>query len=106
MAINAAIIKNILGYEIPNTCPVMYLSNFTNVVKNEDLYSTRILIAASKKTVTRHRLSINIPNQEQWLEMVHDISVLEKLTYFLKVKEGMFEKKWKKWHVYKGNVTN
>lgn len=84
-----AVIKNILGYEIPNTCPVMYFGDIEDVVMR-DLYLIKVLLAASKKAVTRNWLNVNTPKQEQWLEIVQDIFVMEKLTYLLRVKENTF----------------
>jgi len=101
-----SVVKNVLGYEIPNTCPVMYLGNIEKVVMKEDLYLTKVLLAASKKAVTRNWLNVNAPKQEQWLEIVQEILVMEKLTYLLRLKENVFEKKWGKWNIYMRHDTN
>ena len=89
-----SVVKNVLGYEIPNTCLVMYLGNIEKVVMNEDLYLTKVLLAASKKAVTRNWLNVNAPNQEQWLGIVQEIHVMEKLTYLLRLKVNVFERNW------------
>ena len=39
----------------------------------EDLYLTKVLLAASKKAVTRNWLNVNTPKQKQWLEIVREI---------------------------------
>ncbi len=62
----------------------------------DDLYLTKVLLAASKKAVTRNWLNVNTSKGEQWLEIVQDIFVMEKLTYLLRVKENTFKKNWKK----------
>ena len=65
-----------------------------------------MLLAASKKAVTINWLNVNTSSQEQWLEIVREIHVIEKLTYLLRLKENVFEKKWKKWNIYMRHDTN
>ena len=72
----------------------------------EDVYLTKVLLAASKKAVTRNWLNVNTPTQEQWLEIVKEILVMEKLTYLLRLKENVFEKKCEKWNIYMRYDTN
>lgn len=48
-SVNAVV--NTFGYEIPNTCPVMYLSNIADVVMRKDFYLTEVLFVASKKAL-------------------------------------------------------
>lgn len=85
--VNAAI-ENILGYKIPNTCPVKYLGHIKDIVKIEDTHLIKVLLAASKKAITRQWLNEKSPKQEQWLEIVRDIFNMEKLTHSLRVKEN------------------
>lgn len=40
---------NILGYALPNTCQIMYLGNIKDLVKKEDMYLVKIILAATKK---------------------------------------------------------
>lgn len=103
---NVNAVKNILGYEIPKTCSVMYLGNIGDVVMREDFYLIKVLLAASKKAVTRNWLNVNTPKQEQWLEIVQDIFVMEKFTYLLRVKEDTFKKNWEKLNIYVRHDTD
>ena len=58
---------------------------------NEDLFMTKVLLAASKKAVARNWLNVNTPKQEKWLEIVQNIFVMEKLTYLLRIKKNTFK---------------
>lgn len=69
--VNTAL-KNVMGYEIPSTCSVMYLGNIEKVIMKEDLYLTKVLLAASKKAVTRNWLNAAAPSQEQWMDIVKE----------------------------------
>lgn len=84
----------------------MYLGNICDVVMREDFYLIKVLLAASKKAVTRNRLNVNTPKQEQWLEIVQDIFVMEKFTYLLRVKEDTFKKNWEKRNIYVRHDTD
>lgn len=57
-------VQNVLGYEIPNTCLVMYLGNIKGVVIRKDIYLSTVLFGANKKAITRHWLKISPPKQE------------------------------------------
>ena len=96
----------------------MYINKFINLEgvlleklrilrwMKEDLYLTKVLLTASKKAVIRNWLNVNTPKQEQWLEIVQEILVMEKLTYLLRLKENVFEKNWEKWNIYMRHDTN
>lgn len=58
----------------------MYLENTDGIVMREDLCLTKISLAASKKDITRTWLNVNTPKWEQWIEIVQDIFVMEKLS--------------------------
>lgn len=58
-----AIVKNVLGYNIPNTYPMKYLWNTEGVVKRGDPYLTKVLLTASKKAIAREWLNIDTPNR-------------------------------------------
>ena len=44
-----SVVKNVLGYEIPNTSPVMYLGNIEKVVMKKDLYLTKCYSQQARK---------------------------------------------------------
>lgn len=94
-------IKTILSYEIPKTNVVLYLGNLTHDnTQGEDMYLVKILLAASKKAITRLWYKPEPPVREQWLGIVEEIFVMEKLTHKLRLQEDLFLEKWEKWTDY------
>ena len=93
-------ISKILGYGIPKEFDVMYLGNLAEHIGDEDIYLARILMVAAKKAITRLWLQATPPTERQWVGIIGEIKVMEKMTYKLRVKEGLFEKRWEKWINY------
>lgn len=50
-----------------------------------------ILLLASKKAITKRWLAKDSPTIEDWLKVVQDIFVMEKLTFPLSLEQGRFE---------------
>lgn len=59
-----------------------------------------ILLAASKKAVTRKWLQPEQPEIEDWINIVQDIYKMEKLSAGLKLQLDSFYKTWSKWMKY------
>ena len=78
----------------------MYLGHIDEHVIDNDKYLTRILLTASKKAITRNWYKIEPPSTEQWVEIVRQIYILEKMTYQLRLRENIFANKWRKWITY------
>lgn len=94
-------IQNIIGYQIPKNCKVLYLGNLTrDIIRKEDEYLVKVLLSASKKTITRFWYKMEPPTVDQWLSTVEDIFVMEKLTHRLRLQEMQFCDKWEKWTDY------
>ena len=87
----------ILGYGIPFSCRALYLGELEEWVTKEDQCLVKIILAASKKTITKNWLKIDRPSTKQWLSIVEEIKEMEKLTYKLKIKEELFVRNWVKW---------
>ena len=64
------------------------------------MYLVKILLAASKKAITRLWYKPEPPVREQWLGIVEEIFGMEKMTYKLRLQEDLFLKKWEKWTNY------
>lgn len=96
----------ILGYDIPKTFTVLYLGNVAgNILCKSDRYLFKILIAASKKTITKKWYKEDLPDKEGWLKIVQDIYVMEDLTHRIRLQMDSCVKKWTKWIIYIA-VTN
>lgn len=91
------IIKNILGYEIPKECSVMYLGNLNHYVLVKDRYLIKILLVTCKKTITRRWYKVEPPAVNEWVEIIREVHNMERMTYRLRMKENVFLTKWEKW---------
>ena len=65
-----------------------------------DIKLLAILLAASKKCVTRKWLRVDPPTINEWIEIVYEIYVMEKISLSLKVEKNMFYKTWTNWTEY------
>src|SRR4029434_5463746 len=79
------------------TCTVSYLGHLVECVARDDLYLVKILLTASRKTITKNGLKADMPQCKQWLSIIEEIQGMEKLTYKLKLKEELFARNWGKW---------
>ena len=59
-----------------------------------------ILLAASKKSVMRKWLKAEPPTIDEWIEVVYEIYVMEKISFSLRVENEQFYKIWTKWTEY------
>lgn len=59
-----------------------------------------ILLVASKKAISRRWLKQDSPTIGEWLDVVHDIYKMEKLSYSLKIQTVTFSRIWSKWTGY------
>ena len=92
------ILANILGYEVPNSCIVLYFGNMAgNIVARTDRYLFKILIAACKKAITKRWYKPGPPTRDEWLKIVSEMYVMEQLTHRLRVQTEQCEEKWVKW---------
>lgn len=95
-------LQKIIGYEVPKTCKILYLGNLTrDIILKEDEYLVKVLLSASKKTITRMWYKVDPPTGEQWVCTVEEILIMEKITYKLRLQESQFEAKCEKWTDYR-----
>ena len=80
----------------------LYLGNLNqDIIKKEDEYIVKVLLSASKKGITRLWYKVEPPTREQWMCIVEEIFVMEKITHKLRLQESQFESKWRKWTDYR-----
>lgn len=63
----------------------------------ENKYMYNILLLSSKKAITRKWLVKDSPTIEDWIKVVQDIFIMEKLTFILRLEQDKFESYWKTW---------
>lgn len=93
-------IKDILGFDIPQDASFLYLGNLPQEFLGEDRYLTKILLAASKKAVTRLWCRQDPPTKAKWLDIVKEIYIMERLTFILRLQLDTFVDLWEKWHIF------
>lgn len=59
-----------------------------------------MLLVASKKAITRRWLKLDPPKLNDWLDVIHDIYVMETMTYSLRIQMEKFTRMWTKWTGY------
>ena len=94
-------IENIFGVNIPFKCETMYLGDLTFetwCIKDKKLLA--MLLAASKKSITRKWLKVEAPTIDEWIDIVQEIYVMEKISFSLRVEKEKFYKIWTKWTEY------
>ena len=97
-------IQKILGYDIPMSYMILYLCNFNFTKENirgRDKYLVKILLIASKKAITRKWGKVEPPCKGEWIGIVEEIYVMEKLTHRLRLQQAQLEEKWEKWTLFR-----
>uniref|UniRef100_A0A3Q3A4Q3 Reverse transcriptase domain-containing protein n=1 Tax=Kryptolebias marmoratus TaxID=37003 RepID=A0A3Q3A4Q3_KRYMA len=94
-------IGNVFNVNLQFKCETLYLGNLQlNTWTNKDKKLLAILLAASKKAITRKWLKSDPPTVDEWIEIVYQIYVMEKITFSLRVEREKFYKIWSKWTEY------
>lgn len=90
-------IENVFRTTIPFRFDVLYLCNLPQEVSSKDRTLMIILLAACKKAITRMWLKPLTPQLDDWIEIIHQIYMMEKLTYSLRLRQEKFTNIWAKW---------
>ena len=61
------------------------------------IYACNVLLAASKKSITRKRYKAESPKSKDWPDIVNYMCSMEKMTYTLRLQQPMFKQNWEKW---------
>uniref|UniRef100_A0A3B3D4V0 Reverse transcriptase domain-containing protein n=1 Tax=Oryzias melastigma TaxID=30732 RepID=A0A3B3D4V0_ORYME len=93
-------INNITGLGLPNDFTVIYLGNLPQDVQHSKKYLCLILLAGARKAITRKWLSKDPPTSSDWMIIVKDIYLMERLTFTLRLKTNSFFTYWESWTDY------
>lgn len=90
-------IKSIIGLKINHDFSTIYLGNISTKLNSRDKYLLQILLAASKKAITRKWMIKEPPTKLEWIGIVKEIYSMERLTFSLKLCMDKFANYWMKW---------
>lgn len=78
----------------------MYLGNVPTELTKQDRYLLQILLAGSKKAITSKWQSEESPTIPEWIEIVQEIYIMERRTFFLRYATEKCKQYWKNWKSY------
>ncbi len=93
-------IQKVFGAGFDCSFPAIYLGNNAAYLLVQDRYLLKILLAASKKAVTRKWLQADPPAVTDWKDIVNTIQNMERMTFSLNLRVGKFLQYWEKWIVF------
>ena len=95
-------LKRIFGYDIPLEGRIWYLGDLEGgEIQEKDKYLVKILMTTAKKMVTRLWGQVQIPSFEEWVGLVEELYVMERMTHGLRLQMELFERRWERWIVFK-----
>ena len=93
-------IHKIIGIKLKYSFITLYLGKMPEIVFHKDKYLIKILLASSKKAITRKWLQTDPPTLEQWRGIVNQVYCNERLTFILRLELEKSIEYWEKWIVY------
>ena len=90
-------LEEVFRSTIPFRFDVLYLGNVPQTVRSTDRALMLTLLTASKKAITRKWLEPQPPSIENWIDIIHQIYTMEKLTYSLRLQQDRFSDIWSGW---------
>lgn len=94
------IIQNVFGATVNGSFSTIYLGNLDPHTPGRDKYLLKILLAASKKAITRSWLRAAPPAESDWIDIVTNIQNMERITFSLNLQTDKYLHYWEKWIVY------
>lgn len=77
-----------------------YLGDMDTRLPKGDQYLLKIVMAASKKAITRRWLCGEPPTIDQWAAIVTNIQCMERMTFNLRLQKDKYDALWEKWDTY------
>lgn len=96
----AKIILNTLGFAVPFTFISLYLGHLPDGLSKSDTYLLKILLASSKKAITKCWLQKKCPTAGIFISIVKQLHLLEQMTFSIRLQKELGEKQWEKWCTY------
>lgn len=94
-------LQNVFSFVFPSTFETIFLCNVpVDKLNSNDRRLLYILLAASKKPLTRRWLNPEPPTMEDWIHSVQEIYAMEKVAYSIKLQTDDFYGIWSKWMDY------
>lgn len=78
-------IHKIMGVELDYSFITLYLGKIPETVLHRDKYLLKILLASSRKAITRRWLRVDPPTLDQWRGIVKEIYCMERFTFVLRL---------------------
>ena len=94
------VIQTVFGNGFDCSFSTVYLGNIAAHLLVQDKYLLKILLAASKKAVTRKWLQVEPPTETDWIDIVIDVQNMETMTFLLNLQFDTFLQYWEKWIVF------
>lgn len=88
-----------MGYEITIDVKVLYFGALREDVINKNNLC-KIMFIAHKKAITKNWYKPEPPSFKQWMDIVKEIFVMERMTFSLRSRGTTFLRKWEKWLDY------
>lgn len=94
------VIHFIFGDGIDCSFSTIYLGNLAAHLMVKDKYLLKILLATSKKAVTRKWLQSESPTKAEWLDIMTSVQNMERMTFALNLQMNKYLQYWEKWFVF------
>jgi len=79
----------------------MYLGDLNGQkYTKQDKYLLGVLLVGGKKALTRKWLKKDKPTINEWIDIIYNIYVMERITFRLRQQIDIFEENWSKWLSY------
>lgn len=91
-------VEKVVAAKIPLHFETLFLGIQPDCIKGVcKKYMWNILLVARKKAITKKWMIDELPTLEDWINLVNDISQMERHTFALRLEYDKYEESWKPW---------